>query len=165
VTKTAATDNGPESAARFDDMTEMPGHLLRRCQQIAVSIFLQECRDLDLTPVQFALLSALRRSGPVDQNRLGGMTALDRTTIGGVVAKLEGRGLLQRARSVADRRSYDVSITENGRRLLDRAAPSIDAAQARILSPLNPEEQRRFLGYLKRVADGNNAESRAPLRR
>jgi hypothetical protein len=29
----------------------MSGHLMRRLQQIAVSMFLAECRDHDLTPL------------------------------------------------------------------------------------------------------------------
>ena len=37
------------------------------------------------------------------------------------------------------------------------------AAQDRTLAPLTPAERTRFLGLLKKVADGNNQESRAPL--
>ena len=52
---------------------------------------------LDLTPLQFAVLVALYRDGPEDQMRLGGALALDRTTIGVVVKKLEERGLVARS--------------------------------------------------------------------
>ena len=41
------------------DVFTLPGHLLRRCHQIAVAVFLDECRDHDLTPPQFATLAAL----------------------------------------------------------------------------------------------------------
>jgi len=152
------------AGAVFGEITEMPGHLLRRCQQIAVSIFMQECRGFALTPLQYVVLSALGHHGELDQNRLGGLTALDRTTIGTVITKLEARGLAARRRSTADRRFNAITCTDAGRALLEDVRPAVEAAQARILAPLEPQEQARFLGFLMRVAEGNNAESRAPLR-
>jgi len=152
------------NAGRFAKTARMPGHLLRRCQQIAVSIFLQESRDVDLTPLQFVVLSALDDQGELDQARLGGMTALDRTTIGVVIDKLEARGLVDRRRSETDRRSKLITCTASGRVLLSRAIPIAERAQGRILSPLSPDEQAQFIDLLERVADANNAESRAPMR-
>ncbi|MDJ0947396.1 MAG: MarR family winged helix-turn-helix transcriptional regulator [Alphaproteobacteria bacterium] len=156
-------DAGRAPSRDFAEITDMPGHLLRRCQQIAVSIFLQECRDLDLTPLQYVVLSALDHHGELDQNRLGGLTALDRSTISTVIGKLESRGLVARRRSKIDRRFNAITCAAAGRDVLHRAQPAVDAAQARILAPLEPDEQARFLAYLKRVADGNNQESRAPM--
>lgn len=145
-------------------VVEMPGHLLRRCQQIAVSIFLQEARDFDLTPLQYAVLATLDQHGALDQGRLGGLTALDRTTIGVVIAKLEGRGLVARRRAEADRRFNAVTCTEAGRALLHRAEAAVATAQERILAPLAAGERRQFLGFLRRIAEENNDESRAPHR-
>ena len=156
------TDGG--GGRDFAATTGMPGHLLRRCQQIAVSLFLQECRGLDLTPLQFVILSALDHHGALDQARLGGLTALDRTTVGVVLDKLEARRLIDRRRSKTDRRANLITCTAAGRALLDRAVPAVEAAQARILSPLSAAEQKRFLAALRRIADENNQESRAPLR-
>lgn len=151
--------------AGFDAIAAMPGHLLRRCQQIAVAIFLQECEALDLTPLQYVVLGALETGGVMDQNRLGGMTALDRTTVGTVLSKLEGRGLVARRRSDTDKRFNVITLTDDGRALLEKAVPAVAETQARILAPLAPDDRNRFLGYLMQIADGNNQQSRAPLRR
>ena len=48
-----------EAQAPAVDLTEMPGHLIRRLQQIAVAAFLQESEAFGLTPVQFAALQAI----------------------------------------------------------------------------------------------------------
>ena len=85
-----------EKTGILDDLRTAPGHLMRRCQQIAVSVFLDECRPWDLTPLQFAVLAELNRHGPDDQVGLGGALALDRTTISVVVKNLEQRGLVER---------------------------------------------------------------------
>ena len=148
----------------FDLVGGMPGHLLRRCQQIAVSIFLQECRDFDLTPLQFAVLAALTQAGPIDQVRLGGLAALDRTTVSVVVRNLERRGLARRQVSDRDRRSKLIEVTADGRDLIGRAMSAVESAQQRIVSPLTPRERRGLIAILKKLADGNNEHSRAPLR-
>ena len=43
------------------DNNDMPGHLARRFQQIAVAVFLAEVEEagFDLTPVQYAALAAV----------------------------------------------------------------------------------------------------------
>ena len=148
----------------FDEFAAMPGHLLRRCQQIAVSIFLRECREFDLTPLQFMVLGALDHSAPVDQLRLAGVAALDRTTVGVVLRKLEDRGLVTRRVSDTDRRAKLIDITETGRDLLRAATPAVRAAQDRILAPLTASERRTMTTLLRKMADSNNEESRAPLK-
>jgi DNA-binding MarR family transcriptional regulator len=149
-------------AARF---TTMPGHLLRRCHQIAVAIFLDACANFDLTPLQFAVLESLYNDGSQDQVTLGGATALDRTTITVVLRNLERRGLLRREKSPRDQRSKIVTISAGGKKLLQDAMPSVEATQQRILAPLDTAETAKLLVLLEKLARNNNALSRAPERR
>jgi DNA-binding MarR family transcriptional regulator len=142
----------------------MPGHLLRRCHQIGVAIFLEACADFDLTPLQFAVLQTLVNDGAQDQVTLGGATAMDRTSIALMVRNLERRGLLKRKKSSRDQRAKIVTITAAGRKLLKLALPAVEAAQRRILAPLNEAEARQLLALLEKMADNNNALSRAPAR-
>ena len=149
----------------LDDLRAAPGHLMRRGQQIAVSVFLDECRPWELTPLQFAVLAELHRHGPDDQVGLGGALALDRTTISVVVKKLEERGLVERCVSEKDRRSKPVSITRKGAKLIREVLPAAEAAQDRMLAPLTASERAQFIRLLGKMTNGNNSESRAPLRR
>ena len=161
--ETIATDANTTDGA-FDAVLAMPGHLLRRFQQIAVSMFLKECRDLDLTPLQFATLAALSAVPPIDQATLGGMVALDRTTIGVVVRKLERRGFLTRMVSSRDRRARMIAISPAGRTLLAQAIPQVLAVQDRLLAPLADDERHQLLALMQKVVVAHNEESRAPLR-
>ena len=154
----------PDSSI-LENLRTAPGHLMRRCQQIAVSVFLDECREYDRTPLQFAVLTALLQGGPEDQVHLGGRLALDRTTIGVVVKNLEERGLVTRRVSEKDRRSKPVSITGDGETLIYEAVAAAEAAQDRMLAPLTVAERKQFIRLLQKMADGNNSESRAPLKR
>src|ERR1700737_1031736 len=54
----------------MDAVYTRPGYLFRRMQQIAVAIFIEECRAYDLTPVQFAALVAIHAPPGIDATRL-----------------------------------------------------------------------------------------------
>lgn len=147
-----------------DPITQMPGHLLRRCHQIAVAIFLDQCGQFHLTPLQFAILQTLDQAGAQDQVTLGGVTAMDRSSTTLVVGKLEDLGLVRRNRSTLDQRAKIVTITASGKKLLNAALPAVKLAQQRIVAPLDAEESARLLELLDKLALGNNDASRAPQR-
>jgi len=144
---------------------QMPGHLARRFQQIAVAIFHAEVEacGCDLTPVQYAALLAVDRYPGVDQITLAGLIAYDRTTITGVVDRLERKGLVTRAVG-SDRRAREVRITIEGKETLDRIQPAVDAAQRVLLSGLSPDESDRLMELLRKAIAAVNEFSRAPLR-
>jgi hypothetical protein len=63
------------------DNNEMPGHLARRFQQIAVAVFLAEVGEagFDLTPVQYATLAAIRTNPGIDQVTRGRPSGAERS--------------------------------------------------------------------------------------
>ena len=144
----------------------MPGHLMRRMQQIAVSVF-HECvapSGLDVTPVQYALLKAAQSCPGQDQASLAGAIAYDRTTIGGVIDRLEQKGLLQREISPADRRARIVHLTDDGHAAIARLDPLVLQAQQQMLCGLTAEEATILTGLLAKAVSSANTASRAPLR-
>jgi DNA-binding MarR family transcriptional regulator len=60
-------------------LTSRPGFLIRRLNQIHYAMFLEECRDFNITPVQYGMLTALSVSPGMDQKALGLAVGLDRT--------------------------------------------------------------------------------------
>ncbi len=147
-----------------DPTLEMPGHLLRRCHQIAVAIFLDECHTYDLTPLQYVALCALATHGRLDKAAIGGATALDRTTIAVVVKNLETRGMVVTRPSEYDRRAKLIEITDKGRGLLSSVQAEVANAQERTVAPLTKSERTELMRLLRKIADGNNLLSRAPRR-
>jgi DNA-binding MarR family transcriptional regulator len=121
----------------------MPGHFIRRLQQVAVRLFAEKV-GFDLTPVQFAALVAAARRPRIDQATLSALIGYDRATIGGVIDRLESRGWLQRSSSAKDRRLKLVRITPAGRRALAKAMPAVKRVQAMLVEPLGDVERRHF---------------------
>jgi DNA-binding MarR family transcriptional regulator len=143
-----------------------PGHLARRFQQIAVAVFHSEVEGAgyDLTPVQYAALSAVASHRGIDQATLAGLIAYDRTTINGVVDRLVQKALLTRAASSRDRRAHVLQITDAGRRTLRGIEPAVEAAQDLMLRGLTANEAKELLRLLGKAIAAGNELSRAPLR-
>jgi len=146
-------------------LEDMAGHLIRRLHQISVSVFSERMKaaGIDLTPVQFAALSALADHPDVDQATLAGLIAYDRVTIGGVVDRLEGKGLVARSVSARDRRARVVRLSTLGHDTLARARPIVLACQPDILSGLTQPERAQLIGLMQKTTKSGNAQSRAPL--
>ena len=149
----------------MSEIHHMAGHLIRRINQISVSLFQDRMRaeGLDLTPVQFAALTTLRAHPGIDQARLAGMIAYDRATIGGVIDRLEAKHLVARQISARDRRAREVRLTDAGATLLDRITPTVRQLQSDIVVGLDDAERAQFLALAEKVAAAGNALSRAPL--
>ena len=145
---------------------DMPGHLARRFQQIAVSIFHAEAEahGFDLTPVQYAALMTISTNPDIDQVTLAGLIAHDRTTITGVIDRLVRKDLVLRKVSDTDRRARALCITDAGEETLRQIQPAVDATQRALLSGLSDDEGAQFLALLRKAIGALNDRSRAPLR-
>ena len=145
-------------------LLEMPGHLIRRLHQISFALFLDQAKTFDITPVQYAALVAIGGHPGIDQTALCNIIAFDRTTIGGVVGRLEMKKLIRRLHGAHDRRTKSLSITRAGRRLIRQIEPVVQSTQQLILAPLKAGERNSFMQMLKHLVHLNNKHSRAPAR-
>ena len=145
---------------------DMPGHLVRRFQQIAVAVFHAEVGKTghDLTPVQYAALSKVRAKPGIDQITLAGLIAYDRATITGVVDRLVQKGFLARDVSEEDRRARVLHLTEDGLAVLKTIQPAVEEAQKIMVSGLTDAEATELMRLLHKATSALNELSRAPLR-
>ena len=148
----------------MDALYVMPGHLIRRAQQASMALFAEECAEFDLTSVQYAALVAIKANPGVDATRLSHLIAFDRSTLGGVLERLEAKGWVLRSPSPSDRRVKLLRLTLDGERLLRRVEPAVRRVQQRLLEPLAPPDRAALLRLLTRLADVHNDVTSAPLR-
>ena len=153
-----------QTAVTMDAVYSKPGYLFRRMQQIAVSIFVEECKAYDLTPVQFAALVAIDTHPGIDATRLSAVIAFDRSTLGSVIERLEVKQYIERKPAREDKRIKLLYMTKAGAALLLDIMPSVDRAQVRMLQPLKPADRKTLLALLAQLVDLNNEASRVPLR-
>lgn len=144
------------------ELAELPGHYIRRLQQIAVGLFMEETQALNVTPIQYAALHTAWREPGLDQRTLASRIGFDPSTIGGVIDRLEARGLVERQVSAIDRRARQIAITAAGIDLLEAARPYVLSTQTRLLKPLSAAERKEFMRMLQLLVEENNMHSRAP---
>lgn len=131
----------------------MAGHLIRRLQQQSTQVFQAQMQTagFDLTSVQFAALDAIALQPGMDQAGLAATIGFDRATIGGVVDRLELKGLVQRVVRPQDRRARMLHLTPQGQTQLAASRLVVEALQADILGPLSPSEQQVFMRLARKA--------------
>jgi DNA-binding MarR family transcriptional regulator len=147
----------------LDQFYARAGHLIRRLNQIAVAIFLEETAELGLTTVQYAALHVIDEKPGIDQVTLSKMVAFDKTTLVKVINRLVEKGFITRKLSPTDRRRHELATTAKGSELIRKIVSLIDRCEGRILAPLDSVERQKFLELASRLVQVNNIYSRAPM--
>lgn len=143
------------------ELYDQPGHLIRRAQQIAVSVFYEEV-GREVTPIQYAVLRMLQEKPGLDQVTLAQEVALDTSTAAEIAARLETKGWI--VREVLPRRQRRLLLTAEGEAVLARTVPGVRRLQRALLANLSSDERAEFLRLLRKFVDLGNGQSRAPLR-
>jgi DNA-binding MarR family transcriptional regulator len=132
-----------------------PGHLIRRAQQLAVAIFVEETAGFDVTPVQFAILNALIDDPGEDQVTLASHVAFDPATFGSVIGRLEAKGWVKRLADPHDKRRKLLWISGEGEQIAQKMKRAVAKAQLRIMEPLQPDERVQLAGLLEKLVVGH----------
>ena len=154
----------PVDDSIFQNLADRPGHLIRRLHQIHVALFLEECGENDLTPVQFGVLTVLVDGAIRDQVTIAAMIGVDRNTAADVIRRLAQRDLLERPDNPTDKRTKLAKITLAGRQLVEKVKPGMVKAQRRLIDPLTDEEYALYMTLTQKLISANDHSSRAPWR-
>jgi DNA-binding MarR family transcriptional regulator len=136
---------------RLDDKI---GFLLRRAYQRASANLVSRIAGYNLTPQQFSVLARLCERGPVSQNLLGRLVAMEPANIRDVVQRLKKRRLIRADRDAKDGRLILLSLTSTGGSLIETLLPLQSASTAASLAPLQPSERELLIRLLRRFAEG-----------
>lgn len=133
------------------DVSKSVGFLLAKAYQRACALYKEQFDAYDLTPQQFGLLRFLWEEDGITQVELSSRSQIDRTTIGGLIDRLEQSGLLVRLPHRSDRRAHLIRLTDAGRSLKNELLPLGEELQRRILSPLSDEEVESLIAILQKL--------------
>lgn len=107
-----------------DDLLRLENQLcfaLVTAARNVVAIYRPILAPLGLTHPQYLVMLALWESAPRSLNDLAAELALEPATASPLVKRLEADGLIMRQRSTDDERRLDITLTEAGRALRQRA--------------------------------------------
>jgi DNA-binding MarR family transcriptional regulator len=130
-----------------------------------VSMYVEEaCSEVGLSATEGHVLSYLRSYSPAPVSEFHRVFGLKRSTLTGVLDRLEQRGLLEREPSTRDRRAIMVRLTERGRGHADRVQQVLEALEAAISARVGSADLRGFLAVMSALAAATGVEvvSRRP---
>lgn len=109
---------------RTDEMLKLENQLcfaLVTAARNVVAIYRPILDPLGLTHPQYLVMLALWERSPRTLNDLAAELALDPATVSPLVKRLENEKLIARQRSTEDERRLDITLTDSGRALRERA--------------------------------------------
>ena len=136
----------------FFSLNTSPSHLLHRAQQAAADLHAAALGANGLTQRQFAVLAVLAEQDGVSQSELVVRTGIDRSTLAEMVARMEAKGLTQRAKSATDSRANSVTLTPQGRAMYEDALPKLADVDVAVLARLPAGKRASFVDLLTRLA-------------
>jgi DNA-binding MarR family transcriptional regulator len=155
ATTSAASDAGTAAPPPETDLGGLAARLRLAITRTARR--LRQEAGTDLSPSQTAALATIDSNGPLTPSELASLERVQRPTATRIVARLEEKGLVERAADPADGRSFIVSPTAQGRTLLRKLRTRKNAYLARRLRGLGAEEVAalaRAADILERLQDG-----------
>jgi DNA-binding MarR family transcriptional regulator len=93
-------------------------------------------RPAGLTALQYTALTVLERHDDMSSAQLARRSFVTAQSMADMITALEGHALIERHRDRADRRRLVVSLTAEGRALLDRCRPEVAALEQTMLGGL-----------------------------
>ena len=140
-----AAPDGPHGPQGF-------AYLLVQLGTRAARRFAERLAPLELEPRHAGLLLRLAGSEGRSQQAIGELIGLNSTRMVFLVDELEQRGLVERRRNDADRRSYALYLTDAGWAKLGQVRQVAGQHQAELGASLSPAERAQLTGLLRRLA-------------
>ncbi len=118
-----------------------------------------------LTIPQIMVLRAIKSLGDVTVKRISCDVSLSQATVTTILDRLEDRTLVERVRSIKDKRIVNARLTEAGVEILENAPPLLHEELINRFESLDDWEKTQILSSLQRVATMMDAETldAAPL--
>jgi len=142
-------------AAERPDVDASPMQVIGRLSRIAAHLdaeLLEVFRQFGLGEGEFDLLATLRRGGEPFARTPGELARHTMVTTGAVtkrVDRLVASGLVSRSASDDDGRGRVISLTAEGRRVIDEAVVAHLANEERLLSGLDADQRRALQALLR----------------
>jgi DNA-binding MarR family transcriptional regulator len=115
--------------------------------------FKERLAPLGLEPRHFGMLTRLAANEGKSQQAIGELIGLNPTRMVFLVDELEQRGLVERRRNPADRRSYALYLTEPGRAKLGEAQQAGSGDDHQLGTSLTAAQRQQLTALLRRLAE------------
>jgi DNA-binding MarR family transcriptional regulator len=149
----------PDAGRELDlaALRQTPGFMIRILQLQNFEAFYPYFEALKLSPLEYAILVAVRDNKAVTQSELAGVLKMQLPNLVKILSRMEETGILKRKRSTRDKRAVELSLSAAGERRADEASRLGERFNAQTLSALSKPEQTAFLQMLVRLVEAHKS--------
>jgi DNA-binding MarR family transcriptional regulator len=146
---------GGKGAANVElgGLAELIGYALKRTQLAVYQDFQRTFAELNIRPVQYAIISVIGYNPGLKQSQLSTALEIKRANIVALLDELEERDLATRSPVTADRRSYALHLTEKGMALLKKLQEISVEEERRLSSRIGQKGRDELLALLRGVRE------------
>ena len=145
------------ASVRPPSLLALPSYLLSQLSKFGRRELETALAERDLALIHHGVLAALADFGPRSQQELADSLDFDKSHLVAHIDRLEERGFLKRTRDPSDRRRNQLTLTPDGRALVDELQRVGRRSDQGFLDALSAAEQRTLISLLRRVVEANDA--------
>jgi DNA-binding MarR family transcriptional regulator len=138
----------------FGPLAYWVGFNLRMAQEAAFQAFSRLSQEIGERPGRFATLTLIARNPGISQTELSLANGRDKSSLTPVVEGLVRRGLVERARMDTDRRTYSLSLTPAGKKVLTNMTRCARRHERNLDQLIGERDRKKFIRILKKIATG-----------
>jgi DNA-binding MarR family transcriptional regulator len=134
--------------------------LLAECMQGFERLSGEHVRECGLTHAQFDIIATLGNTEGMSYKELGDKTLITKGTMTGVIERLEQKGLVERQRSLDDKRSWFIRLTPQGEQVFREVFPKVIARGGDVFAGYSDDDfaaLEKVLSGLKQVISAGDA--------
>jgi DNA-binding MarR family transcriptional regulator len=128
------------------------GFHLRLAQEASFQAFARRVRSSEMRPGRFALLALIGQNPGISQTALGRAAGRDKSTLTPALNDLVHRALVKRQRVASDRRSYALSLTPKGEKLIEALFEHAHEHDRELDAIVGLKHKAEFIRTLRRLA-------------
>src|SRR5262249_37031056 len=151
--RTFPTRPGNGDAIDYGPLTDWIGFNLRMAQDSTFQAFSRLSKEIGVKPGRFATLTLIGNNPGISQTAWGRPNGRDKSTLTPLLADLVRRGLVRRMQTHNDRRSYQLTLTRAGERLLEQLTACAREHERKLDAVIGKSERAQFLRVLKKLAN------------
>jgi len=145
----------PGQSPREDfPLATRPGFLFHKAALLLVEDVEQALSAIGMRTRYFFVLASLAGGPKLSQQDLSRLLNLDPATVVTVIDEMERNAHVERRRNPADRRRYDLFLTESGRAALAEAETVATKVESAFFDGLDDAERVALQGVLARIIEG-----------
>ena len=120
----------------------------------------EHVRECGLTHAQFDIIATLGNTEGMSYKELGDKTLITKGTMTGVIERLEQKGLVERVRSLDDKRSWFIRLSPQGEQVFREVFPKVISRGGEVFASYSDDDfaaLEKTLSGLKQVISAGGA--------